>query len=189
MWKAITRWIVRTLFITLISIEGGTMFHFRRKVIMGFILVWVGLFFSFGAIHAQEKRDMGGWEPGSPYNKFYKAAEMDSFKGTVEEIKEVVPLDGMSPGVAIVVRESKKETVLVHICPSWFIDTKNTGLKKGDRVKVRGVWAEINGKDVFLASKIKKGDYFSLKVRLTKDGTPFWTMSKEQLEKERAAAD
>jgi hypothetical protein len=38
-----------------------------------------------------------------------------------------------------------------------------------------------------MASKIKMGDYFSLKVRLTKDGTPFWTMSPEQLAKERAS--
>jgi hypothetical protein len=36
-----------------------------------------------------------------------------------------------------------------------------------------------------MASKIKKGDYFVLKVRLTKDGTPFWTMSPEQLAKEK----
>ena len=43
-------------------------------------------------------------------------------------------------------------------------------------------WAEINGKDVFIASKIKKDpDIEIIKVRLTKDGTPFWTMTSEQL--------
>jgi hypothetical protein len=36
-----------------------------------------------------------------------------------------------------------------------------------------------------MASKIKKGDYFVLKVRLTKDGKPFWTMSPEELEQEK----
>ena len=136
---------------------------------------------------AQEKSGKGGWELGSPYNNFYKATELDSFKGTVEKIKKIVPLPGMSTGVALIVSESKTEKVLVHVAPSWFMDIKSVGLKKGDRVKVRGVWAEINGKDVFMASKIKKGDYFSLKVRLTKDGTPFWTMSPERLAKERAA--
>ena len=52
-------------------------------------------------------------------------------------------------------------------------------------MKVKGVWAEVQGKDVFMASKVKKGDYFELKVRLTKDGTPFWTMSPEELARER----
>ncbi|MEW6673294.1 MAG: hypothetical protein AB1427_16455 [Thermodesulfobacteriota bacterium] len=136
---------------------------------------------------AQEKPAMKGWEHGSHYNKFYKANELDSFKGTVEEIKEVVPLPGMSPCIALVVSESKSEKVLVHVAPSWFMDIKKVGLKKGDKVKVRGVWAEINGKDVFMASKITKGENFSVKVRLTKDGTPFWTLNPEQLAKERAA--
>ena len=37
-----------------------------------------------------------------------------------------------------------------------------------------------------MASKVKKGDYFEFKVRLTNDGTPFWTMSPEDLKRERA---
>jgi len=136
---------------------------------------------------AQEKPGMSGWEIGSPYNKLYNAKELDSFKGTVEEIKEVEPLPGMSPCVALVVSESKTEKVLVHLAPSWFMSPRSIGLKKGDRVKVRGVWAEINAKEVFMANKITRGENFSVKVRLTSDGTPFWTMSPEQLAKERAA--
>ena len=39
-----------------------------------------------------------------------------------------------------------------------------------------------------MASKIKKGNYFEFKVRLTKNGKPFWTMTPEELSRERAAA-
>jgi hypothetical protein len=133
---------------------------------------------------AAENRAMNGWELNSPYNKLYKASEMDSFKGTVVDIKEVVPLPGMSPGLALEVSESKKETITVHLCPASFENKKSIRIKKGDRVKVTGVWAEINKKDVFMGSKVTKDDY-SLKVRLTKDGTPFWTMTPSQLAKER----
>ena len=35
------------------------------------------------------------------------------------------------------------------------------------------------------ASKVKKGDYFEYKVRRTKDGIPYWTMSPEERAKER----
>lgn len=144
------------------------------------------LFWAMAAM-AGEQKDMGGWGLKSPYNKLYDASEMDSFKGSVVKIIEVVPMKGMSPGVGLVIRERGGDDIEVQLCPQWFIDRKSTGLKRGDRVKVKGVWAVINDSDVFMASKIKKGDYFQLKVRLTKDGTPFWTMSPEQLAKERAS--
>ena len=98
-------------------------------------------------------------------------------------------MQGMAPGVAIYVRETQDdEPIEVHVCPSWYMKPGGIGLKRGDRVKVRGVWAEIDGKDVFMASKIKKGDYFVLKVRLTKNGMPFWTMTPEELEQEKKAS-
>ena len=143
-------------------------------------LILCGPVSSFGA----ENRAVTGWELNSQYNKLYKASELDSFKGTIVDIKEIVPMPGMSPGLALEVSESKGETVTVHLCPASFENKKTIRIKKGDRVKVTGVWAEINKKDVFMGSKVTKGDY-SLKVRLTKDGTPFWTMTPSQLAKER----
>ncbi|MBW1695416.1 MAG: hypothetical protein JRH18_07095 [Deltaproteobacteria bacterium] len=155
------------------------------------LLIFSSMILAFGAGAAEQKQDMGGWEIDSEYNKLYDYREMDSFKGWVIRVKEVVPMPGMSPGVAVDISETKdlkSEPIEVHLCPSWFADPKSIGIKRGDRVKVKGVWAEINGRDVFLASKIKKGDYFEFKVRLSKDGTPFWTMSPEQLKKERASS-
>ena len=132
-------------------------------------------------------KDMQGWEVGSKYNSHYNASELDKFRATVVDILEVEPMKGMSPATAIVLKESPDDDpIMVHVCPAWFANEEQLGLSKGDRVKIRGSWAYIDGKDVFMASKIKKGDYFSFKIRLTSDGTPFWTMSEEQLAKERA---
>lgn len=140
------------------------------------------------AVQAGSQKDMGGWERGSPYNKLYDASEVDSFKASIVKVTEIVPMPGMSRGVALHVKESPDdEVIVVQVCPTWYMKSGGIGLKRGDRVKVRGVWAEINGKDVFMASKIKKGNYFVLKIRLTKDGTPFWTMSEEELNKEKTA--
>lgn len=143
------------------------------------------LFFTVAA-YAADSKDMGGWEKDSPYNQHYNASEMDSFKGTVVGIKEIVPLKGMQPGIALLVQESGEDTTLVHLCPLWYADANAIGIRKGDRVKVKGVWAEIQGEDVFMASKVKKGDYFEFKVRLTKDGTPFWAMTPEERSKEQS---
>ena len=154
-------------------------------------LIGIGMIFLvFGAATAiaADAKKADGWETGSTYNKLYKANEADYFKASVVKIKEVVPMKGMSPGVALVVKEAPdEEPIEVHVCPTWYKGKGGIGLKRGDRVKIRGVWTEIEGKDVFMASKIKKGEYFVLKVRLTKDGTPFWTLSADELARETAA--
>ena len=132
---------------------------------------------------AAEKKDYGGWEADGAYNRHYNMAEYDEFKGKVQDIKEVVPLPGMSPGVALMVLDRDDEVIEVHLGPAWFV--RNHGIRKGDKVKVRGAWAEINGRDVFMAAKVKTGDDLEYKVRLTKDGRPFWVMSAEEQAKEK----
>lgn len=129
-----------------------------------------------------------GWGISDPYNKFYNYKEAERIKATVVKVVEVVPMPGMAPGVALEVREGG-ETIIVHLGPTAFLKPADTGLKPGDRVTVRGCWAEVNGKDVLMASKVKKGESFELKMRLTKDGTPFWAMTPEQLAKEQQNKD
>lgn len=153
---------------------------------VAFLWVLAGVFFlASTVVDSAENKDYGGWELNSPYNQHYKASELDYFKAEVIKVTETVPMTGMSPGVVLQVKESDGEAIDVHVCPSWYMNPADVGLKRGDKVKIRGVWAEIDGKDVFMASKIKKGDYFVLKVRLTKDGVPFWTMTPEQLAQEQ----
>ncbi len=131
-------------------------------------------------------QDMGGWQEDGAYNKLYQASELDKLKGYVQKVIEVVPMKGMAPGVGLIMKDGDGDKVVVHIGPKWFVGD-SIGVKRGEKIKVKGSWAEIDGKDVFMASKIKKGDFFELKVRLTKNGKPFWTMSPEELAKERAS--
>ncbi|MFO7707046.1 MAG: hypothetical protein R6V84_02650 [Desulfobacterales bacterium] len=153
----------------------------RIKVILIAVLSLVVLSATGAAAEADA---MKGWGTSDPYNTFYNAKELERFKATVVKIVEVVPMPGMSPGIALEVREGS-EIILVHLGPAAFFKQADIGMKPGDRVDVRGCWAEINGKDVLMASKVKKGKNFELKVRLTKDGTPFWSMTPEQLAKEQ----
>jgi hypothetical protein len=139
---------------------------------------------SVSTASAGEPKDMQGWGNEDPYNEYYDVREYEKFRAWVVKLTEVVPMPGMSPATALIVRDGS-EMIEVHLCPSWFAGPGDVGVKPGDRVKIKGCWAEIDGKDIFMASKVKKGDYFEFKVRLTKDGTPFWTMSKEQLAYER----
>jgi hypothetical protein len=135
--------------------------------------------------YADDKADMAGWEKDSPYNANYVVSEFDNFKGVVEEIVDITPTPGMAAGIGLVVRDQDGDKVNVHVGPKSFVKVDSIGLKKGDKVKIKGVWADIDGQEVFIASKIKKGEDVELKVRRTKDGVPYWTMSPEDLAKEK----
>jgi hypothetical protein len=135
----------------------------------------------FRNLQAEDQPDMKGWEIDSPYNQLYDIREYEKIRAWVVRIKEVVPMPGMSPATALDVREGD-EVFEIHLCPTWYRKPSEIRLKKGDRIKVRGAWAEVNGKEVFMASKVKQDpDTTIIKVRLSKDGTPFWTMPPEQL--------
>lgn len=130
-------------------------------------------------------QDMGGWEAESPYNQLYDLNEVDSCKVKVVGFKTEAPMPGMSPGVVLLVRESGDDEIIkVHVCPLWFAKPQRLGVRKGDRVKIRGAWAEIDGKEVLMAAKIKRSEHKEFKVRLTSNGKPFWTMSPEEIAKE-----
>lgn len=161
---------------------------YKKSAVIGLFLI-LGMYIAgLNLGFAEEKGAIVGWEKDSAYNKFYNLDEWDSFKAYVVGFKKITPLEGMSPGVALLVKEGDSDEVItIHLGPSPFVNPNRISLRKGEKVKVKGVWAEINGKEVFIASKVKKGDYYEFKVRLTKDGTPFWTMSPEELARERAS--
>jgi hypothetical protein len=149
-----------------------------------FILVTFGLFTA--AANATETAGYEGWEKDSTYDEYYNYKERDSLKGEVVQFKEVTPLPGMAAGTAFILEEGGEE-ILVHLCPMAFSTPEETGIRKGIKTKVSGSWAVIEGQDIFIAAKVKQGENFVFKVRLTKDGTPFWSLSPEELEKELAS--
>jgi len=152
-----------------------------RKFLVLATLVLISVTLGFGYALAEDNRDMQGWEIDSPYNKLYDVREYEKIRAWVVRVKEVVPMPGMSPATALDVREGD-DVFEVHLCPTWYRKPSDIRLKKNARIKLKGAWAEINGKDVFMASKVKQDpDFEIIKVRLTKDGTPFWTMNSEQL--------
>ncbi|CAB1059996.1 hypothetical protein D1BOALGB6SA_4761 [Olavius sp. associated proteobacterium Delta 1] len=148
------------------------------------LMISLSLVIGISWLQAEEQRDMQGWGIDDPYNKLYDVREFEKIRAYVVRVKEVVPMPGMSPATALDVREGAYIHE-IHLCPTWYRKPSEIRLKKNERIKVKGVWAEVNGKDIFMASKVKKDpDTDILKVRLTKDGTPFWTMTSQQLAKE-----
>ncbi len=155
-------------------------YTFRWIIFLVCVFIISGVY----SIQAGDSKNMGGWGINDPYNKLYNAADVERIKVVVTEVKEVIAMPGMSPGVALVVKEGGEgEEILVHLCPVWYKKASQIGIRKGDKIDLRGYFAEINGEEVIMAAKIKrKGKSF--KVRLSSDGTPFWTLSPAALQKE-----
>ncbi len=159
----------------------------NRPVFRISCILYAVLFILAGNTVLADDVGLKGWEQDSDYNGLYNPKERDTIKGHIVKFVEIEPMAGMAPGTALILDEGGGETVTVHLCPESFATGRETGLQPGEKVKIRGVWADIGDEAVFLAAKVKKDSGYSFKVRLTNDGTPFWTMSPEQLEKERAA--
>lgn len=162
----------------------------RFFIFSGLLAVALTAFIGVRPASAEKVIVPKGWEEGGPYDQNYNPRELDKLRAWVVALREDAPMKGMAPGVILEVKEGKDddETILVHVCPSAYMGPGEIGLRRGDRIKIRGAWAYIDNKDVFMAAKIKKGDYFELKVRLTTNGKPFWTMTPEELARERSAS-
>lgn len=141
----------------------------------------LGSFLAEQSLIAAEQPSTQGWEKSSPYQKLYKPKKYESFKGTVVKIIDVEPMPGMAPGTGLLVRTRKGEEIPVQLGPKSFVDVSVIGLKVGDKVKVMGVFASLNNKKFFIASKVKKGEFVQVKLRRTIDGVPFWAMSVNEL--------
>jgi hypothetical protein len=125
-----------------------------------------------------------GWELDGKYNQLYQVADMEDFKAVFIEQVELVPFKGMHPGTGLIIYDKNdpdKQKIQLHLGPKGAFRLNKLKLRKGDVLKVRGVFAEIGDKEVFLCAKIKKKPLGELKVRRTKDGKPIWTMSAAEL--------
>ncbi len=128
-----------------------------------------------------------GWESGGEYDKKYDPAEFDKIKGFYDRVIDVTPLPGMAPGLALVMKDKADgNEVVVQLGPKSFVeeDLKKLDLRGGLQIKAYGAWAEIDGHDVIMATKIKKTEEAFIKVRRTKDGFPHWNLTLEERKKE-----
>jgi hypothetical protein len=156
--------------------------HAAAKTVLILLTFALGVILTAaGPARAKTKKDLAGWGIDSPYQKLYNIDRYDFFKGTIEQVIDVVPLPGMAMGTALTVRDRHSRLIQVQLGPKSYVDISTIGLKPGDKVKCMGVYAEIAKKRVFIASKVKTGEQAQIKLRRTSDGVPFWAMTLAEL--------
>jgi hypothetical protein len=155
-----------------------------KQLLFGLTLALAISVFGLIIAYSDGKGSLEGWEKYSAYNNLYDLAQKDRLRGVVVDVRKLTPLPGMAPGVGLLVQSPEDGSVTVHLGPRSFINVNNIWKLKGAHVKVRGVWAQIADENVFIADKVKSAK-LAIKLRRTSDGTPLWTMSPEELAKER----
>ncbi len=78
----------------------------------------------------------------------------------------------MSAGIHMNVK-TDKETVSVHLGPSWYLENQDLKIEPKDKVEVKGSKITFEGKPAIIASEVRKGDEV---LRLRDDaGFPVWS--------------
>jgi hypothetical protein len=148
-----------------------------KKVGVSLVIAAIAVLFAAVSSNAQRGpgmmwRGSGGWGPGTQYNRMYDPKTVETISGEVISIDQFTPAKGMFGGIHMNVKTGK-ETISVHLGPSFYIENQDVKLEAKDKVEVKGSKITFSGKPAIIASEVKKGDEV-LKLR-DDAGFPVWS--------------
>jgi len=112
-----------------------------------------------------------GWGAGDPYNRLYNPKAVETLSGEVVSLEKFAPGRRMSYGVHFTLK-TDKETIPVHLGPSWYVEKQAVAIAQGDKVEVTGSRVTYQGQPAIIAAEVKK-DGQVLKLR-DANGVPAW---------------
>jgi hypothetical protein len=117
-------------------------------------------------------RGSRGWGPESPYSKMYNPKTVETVTGEVTSVSRITPEKGMSAGIHMNVK-TDKETISVHLGPSWYLENQDLKIEPKDTVEVKGSRVTFEGKPAIIAAAVRKGN----EVLTLRDdaGFPVWS--------------
>jgi len=112
-----------------------------------------------------------GWGAGDPYNRMYNPKSVETLSGEVVSVEKFTPGRRMSYGVHFTLK-TEKETIPVHLGPSWYLEKQAVTFAPGDRVEVTGSRITYQGQPTIIAAEVKKdGQVLELRDAA---GIPVW---------------
>jgi hypothetical protein len=112
-----------------------------------------------------------GWGAGDPSGRMYNPQTVETISGEVVSVDRSTSGRRMSLGVHFTLK-TEKETVPVHLGPSWYLEKQGVAVAAGDKVEVTGSRITYQGKPAVIAREVKKGGQV-LKLR-DAAGVPAW---------------
>jgi hypothetical protein len=112
-----------------------------------------------------------GWGGGDPYSRMFDPKTVETLSGEVVSVDQAASGRSMASGVHFTLK-TEKETVPVHLGPSWYLEKQAVTIAPGDKVEVTGSRITYQGKPAIIAAEVKKGGQV-LKLR-DATGVPAW---------------
>lgn len=106
----------------------------------------------------------------------YDPASEVSVKGTVEAVRQMSGRRGW--GGTHLTLKTDKESVEVHVGPTWFLSREKAEFAEGDEIEVVGSKITYQGAPAILAREITKGDK-KLTLR-DEQGVPLWSRGRRR---------
>jgi hypothetical protein len=113
-----------------------------------------------------------GWGPGTPYAKLFNPNSVTTASGKVDKVDTLVPMNGMGPGVHLVLNTSNGP-LSVHLGPAWYLKDQGFKLQAGEQVQVRGSQITFDGQPALIATEVTRGTE-TLRLR-DASGVPLWS--------------
>lgn len=98
----------------------------------------------------------------------YDPKTVETVQGKVLSVEKMQQRGG---GVHLML-QTDKETIAVHLGPSWYIDKQTPKIEANDTITVTGSRVTVDGKPAIIAAQVKKGNEI-LKLR-DENGIPVW---------------
>lgn len=121
---------------------------------------------------AQTMDGSGGWGMKGSYQRMYNPATVETVSGEVVGVETMMPMKGMGSGIHLTLK-TEKETIPIHLGPSWFLERLDSTINKGDRVEVKGSRVTMMGKAAIIAAEVRKGA--NLLLLRDGNGVPVWS--------------
>lgn len=101
----------------------------------------------------------------------YDPSQAIVISGEVSALKDIETKSGKMSGAGLELSTSDG-TVLVFLGPHIYVDLQSFRIKAGDRVGIKGVRTTTEGRSIFTAGEVRKGD--EVLTLLDSDGVPLW---------------
>src|SRR4030042_933202 len=142
----------------------------KKLGILGLVCL-LGRIVASGALSRAGRGQGAGWGAGDAYIRMYNSKTIETLSGEVVSVDKFTPGRGMSYGVHFTLK-TDKETIPVHLGPSWYVEKQAVTIAAGDKVEVTGSRITYQDQPTIIAGEVKKGGQV-LKLR-DAAGVPVW---------------
>ena len=101
----------------------------------------------------------------------YDPKTVEMLQGKVLSVEKATRGEGRSYRVHLTL-QTDKETISVHLEPSWYIEKQTPHIEANDTITVTGSRVTVDEKPAIIAAQVKKGNEI-LKLR-DENGIPVW---------------